>query len=183
MGTVVKERPAARRAGRREVVLIGFGVSWSFVVELRSNIEHCKCKRERKGAFFSEMCFAAMFEVPRDRSGKSKCLPGESVGVYEIVKFRWVFGDRDGGVREGDGEDTAGKEVDREPGTGLLADREPVSLGCRVEMRVGLVYSLNGSVKHTSSSAGSTLSVSAERIISGIASESFHNPSLLSPTI
>ena len=37
--------------------------------------------------------------------------------------------------------------------------------------------------RHTSFSAGSTLRPSAERIIKGIASVSFHDPSLPSPTI
>ena len=57
----------------------------------------------------------------------------------------------------------------------------PVEMPAR--SRVAAARVSTGSQDSTSSSAGSDFSVSADRMMSGIASVSFHRPIFLSPTI
>ncbi len=96
--------------------------------------------------------------------------------VGEVIEL--VLGGGERGSGEGEGKNGGGKVVDGEPGAGLW-DALVWRQGRSLEFLVLFVER----ERRTSCSEGSALSVRAERTIRGIASVSFHNPSLLSPTI
>ncbi len=96
--------------------------------------------------------------------------------VGEVIEL--VCGGGERGIGEGEGKHGGGKVVDGEPGAGLWD-----ALVWRQGRSLEIPRIVRTRERRTSCSAGSALSVRAERTIRGIASVSFHNPSLLSPTI